>query len=293
MDWSGAACLPGDLARSVEGRRDTAPRLPARPWATAGRLAVRWSTFAARSVSRGHLDFATRAALAECDLVRCFAGNALFGSTPRHGCNLCAWQGRHFLPNVGPGYDERGTICPGCGCLARHRSLVAILRRATGFFSTPCDAIEVAPPRRFQELCLATPGLRYTSFDLSRFAMERGDLTRMRYADDSADYFLCYHVLEHVPHETTALAEIRRVLRPGGALVVQVPIDWSVAKTFEYPAPDPREAGHVRRYGRDFAERMAGHGFEVESVAVDRVCTESEIRVWGLDPQPVFLCRKR
>jgi SAM-dependent methyltransferase len=103
----------------------------------------------------------------------------------------------------------------------------------------------------------AQPDVDYTSFDLAPFAMEQHDITAMRYPTDSIDYFICFHVLEHLPHDAPAVAEIHRVLRPGGTAVLQVPIDWEAEKTREYPAPDPRECGHVRRYGRDFAEKLA------------------------------------
>ena len=46
--------------------------------------------------------------------------------------------------------------------------------------------------------------------------MEKGDITAMHYAAESCDYFLCFHVLEHVPDDIAAIREIFRVLRPGG-----------------------------------------------------------------------------
>jgi 2-polyprenyl-3-methyl-5-hydroxy-6-metoxy-1,4-benzoquinol methylase len=42
-------------------------------------------------------------------------------------------------------------------------------------------------------------------------------------ADASVDVVLCYEVIEHVPDERQALREIRRVLKPGGEVVLSVP----------------------------------------------------------------------
>jgi 2-polyprenyl-3-methyl-5-hydroxy-6-metoxy-1,4-benzoquinol methylase len=46
---------------------------------------------------------------------------------------------------------------------------------------------------------------------------------RLPVADGSVDVVLSYEVLEHVPDEEAALAEIRRVLKPGGEMIISVP----------------------------------------------------------------------
>jgi SAM-dependent methyltransferase len=255
------------------------------------RLLARWGRFATRSIVTGDLDF-TFNSLRACGrlLARSVADVAL--PSARVECNICGWRGRSFYPNTGPGYDEPHTLCPGCRVLDRHRSLLEILTRQTDFFTPGRRIIEVAPMRGFESLCLAQDDLNYTSFDIERHAMERGDITKLHYPDDSADYFICFHVLEHIPHEAKALAEMRRVLKPGGCAVLQVPIDWSIGNTREYDSPDPREVGHVRRYGRDFGERIARHGFNVRAVSVGDCVGDSEVRTFGLSSEPVFLARK-
>jgi 2-polyprenyl-3-methyl-5-hydroxy-6-metoxy-1,4-benzoquinol methylase len=37
------------------------------------------------------------------------------------------------------------------------------------------------------------------------------------------DWILLYHVLEHIPHPVESLAKLRRMLRPGGQLLIEVP----------------------------------------------------------------------
>ena len=49
------------------------------------------------------------------------------------------------------------------------------------------------------------------------------DLTEYPAADDSFDLVFCHHVIEHVPAVDRALAEVRRILRPGGIAVIGTP----------------------------------------------------------------------
>ncbi len=74
-----------------------------------------------------------------------------------------------------------------------------------------------------------------------------GDALNLPFADHCFDVVICSEVLEHVVAYRDVLAEIRRVLRPGGALIASVPRFWPEwicwALSDEYHA---NEGGHVR-----------------------------------------------
>jgi SAM-dependent methyltransferase len=57
----------------------------------------------------------------------------------------------------------------------------------------------------------------------SRCSLEVGDVENLRLADASMDAVLCMGVLEYLPDNAKALAEIGRVLRPGGVAVFSMP----------------------------------------------------------------------
>jgi len=108
---------------------------------------------------------------------------------------------------------------------------------------------------------------------------DRLDITDMRaYADGSVDFFLCSHVLEHVPEDRKAMRELHRILKPDGFGIVMVPLVHGVDETHEDPAINTHElrwkhyglADHVRQYGkRDFLKRLGEAGFRVEQRGLD------------------------
>jgi hypothetical protein len=74
--------------------------------------------------------------------------------------------------------------------------------------------------------------------------------------------------------------------------VLQVPIDWHVESTVEYPGPNPRDVGHVRRHGRDFAQRVASRGFEVQAITASSVLGREPFSRHGLSDEPIFIARR-
>ena len=65
------------------------------------------------------------------------------------------------------------------------------------------------------------------------------DITALPFEDGAFDAILCSHVLEHVEDDRAAMAELARVLRPGGWLLVLVPLDLDREPTYEDPAITP------------------------------------------------------
>ena len=95
-------------------------------------------------------------------------------------------------------------------------------------------------------------------------AAVNGDALALPFADGSFDRVVAAEVLEHVPDDAAALAELARVLRSRGTLAVTVPrwwpeqVCWALAE--EYHAPSVAD-GHVRIYRRgELEERVRAAG---------------------------------
>jgi SAM-dependent methyltransferase len=79
----------------------------------------------------------------------------------------------------------------------------------------------------------------------------RGDATRLPFVAASFDAVITSEVLEHIPDDMAALAEMIRVLRPGGTFAATVPawlpetINWMLSDEYHAPAV---VGGHVRIY---------------------------------------------
>ena len=75
----------------------------------------------------------------------------------------------------------------------------------------------------------------------------KGSGLQLPFADNTFDKVICAEVLEHVPQYQHMLAEIRRVLKPGGIFAVSVPrwfpewICWRLSDEYHEV-----EGGHVR-----------------------------------------------
>ena len=93
----------------------------------------------------------------------------------------------------------------------------------------------------------------------------RGDALSLPFADDTFDRVIAAEVLEHLPDDLGAMAELARVLRPGGLAAVTVParlpekICWALSSAYHTV-----EGGHIRIYRRDeLIARLADVGLEL------------------------------
>ena len=208
---------------------------------------------------------------------------------------------RKFLPY---GYVKQrdNALCPGTLSLERHRLLWLYLNNETNFFSKTLKVLHIAPEQCFYNLFKNLKNINYTTFDLnSPLADIKGDICNLPFKENSFDFILCNHVLEHINDDKKAMKELYRVLNKNGTAILQVPINQKSRKTFEDSSiVDKKERiekfgqyDHIRLYGLDYFKKLESFGFKVDPLKYSKEFTESEIIKYGLLKDEIIpVCKK-
>jgi SAM-dependent methyltransferase len=188
-------------------------------------------------------------------------------------CPICKHHYRQFLP-YGRINPRPNALCPNCLSLERHRLIWLYLKEETNFFSAKLDVLHIAPEPCFMHRFEKQHGANYITADIeSPLAKVKMDIHQIPFGDNHFDVVLCNHVLEHVQNDIMAMCEIKRILKPGGWAIMQVPFFSPVPEiTFEDASiTDPRQRekifgqdDHVRLFGKDYAKRIERSGLLTE-----------------------------
>lgn len=248
-----------------------------------------------RSVARHHgdgLPEPTRADASNVPPLTLGAPDDSMMVCPACGSAVDAWA-------PGPG-NRPGARCPHCHSLERHRSLAYLLDRFGPVITSARNVVDVAPQEQIRRILVLELATSYIGIDLAdrRELDVRGDVSRLPFGDGTVEVMICYHVLEHVPDDSSAMEEMSRVLAPGGFALVQSPRHRGTT-TDEDPTAPPEEriqrfgqADHVRSYGDDLEERLVTHGLRPTPLRVRELFDETTIARHGLDPgEEIWLCR--
>jgi SAM-dependent methyltransferase len=158
-----------------------------------------------------------------------------------HSHFIDAWTRRAILARMGP--LRRGVSAIDLGCSTGH--LLEDLRRAL-------------PDARLVGVDLVAGGLRKAHRKVPDAQLLQADVCSLPLPDASMDAVLSANLLEHVPDDARALAEVFRILRPGARAVIVVPVGPGNYDYYD------RFLGHERRYARgELADRATAAGLEV------------------------------
>ncbi len=195
----------------------------------------------------------------------------------------------YFFP-YGYNKQRKNALCPGTFSLERHRLLWLYLKKETDFFNSNNKILHFAPEQCFHKF-FKFFFKNYTTTDLNSPIVDiKADICNLPFNDNSFDYILCNHVLEHIYDDDKAMKEIFRVLNKNGIAILQVPIDIKNDLTHEGRDIDDKEVrnklfgqyDHLRMYGLDYFKKLKKVGFDVKNIDYLSKLTKEEIEKFSL-----------
>jgi SAM-dependent methyltransferase len=174
-------------------------------------------------------------------------------------CIICGWHGQSFL---GSSHCESAT-CPGCGSVARDRFMYhCFVKRVP--YRAGMRVLETSPRLGADYRAVMRQRCAYLSSDYDRRAHLSDaalDLQQLGLASEALEVILTAHVLEHVPDTSAGLQELWRVLKPGGTMLLSVPVLQGVTA----PPTEPEFHGDNTpvfwRFGFDLTDQLRRQGF--------------------------------
>jgi SAM-dependent methyltransferase len=148
---------------------------------------------------------------------------------------------------AGPYVQGAVVLDAGCGCgYGSHHLATAGAEQVVGVDVSP-EAIEYAR----------------SHYDVRNLDFRVADVTALAFSDEAFDVVVCLEVFEHVADQQRLLAEVHRVLKPGGRFVVSTPNGQLFS-----PRGEPLNPWHVREFSRD--------EFEAELLSYFQ-----DVQLWG------------
>lgn len=172
------------------------------------------------------------------------------------------------------GIHCEGLQCKSCGCNARNRFFYHVIKTTLRELQNGIHTLSVLEASSFGFVALGQNyidameeiGVKITCsdfFERNFKAKSHEDLTDLSFEDKSLDMICHSHVLEHVDDDILAMHESYRCLRPGGKLLVAVPVQTDF--TFHVRNEYHGDNSYVyRRNGWDIIRKLKDAGFHVE-----------------------------
>lgn len=192
-------------------------------------------------------------------------------------------------------------ITPTTGARGRQRLMWLYLLNETDLFQKKNALLHIAPELslmgRLQEQSDITyiPGDKMEKGYVNQHGVRNIDLTALDFPDESFDYIICSHVLEHIPDDKKAMQEMFRVLKPGGRAIILVPMRGAATTYEDWSITSPKERhkhfgqwDHVRWYGDDIKERLEEAGFIVKMEEYSSRFSEEEVKKYGLSKNTII-----
>ena len=141
---------------------------------------------------------------------------SLFYKGNRFQCTVCDFKMSRFIT-----LKKEDKLCPKCGSLARTRRLWELLEpKVKG-----AKILHFSPSKSIKPRLESLTNTTYITTDYAgEFeAMKRLNIEAIDEPDNQYDIIICYHVLEHIENDLTAMQELYRITKSNGICIIQTP----------------------------------------------------------------------
>lgn len=203
-------------------------------------------------------------------------------------CPCCNWSGSAFITTCNSERVNYNSSCPNCDSRSRHRGLSILLPKTLE--NKNSKLIFFAPEKIILNILndsLENIKVQTTDFYSTDVDFPKEDIQNLSFVEQSFDYILCNHVIEHVPNDDSAFKELSRILKKNGKAIITIPGDYYLNATVVFKHTDSN--GHFRHYGLDVIKKMKSYFSEVDAIDLHSVSKlEYGIRKNDL----AFICTK-
>jgi len=166
--------------------------------------------------------------------------------------------------------------CSNCGSSDRDRLYkIYFEKKLHSDVGEKIKLLDFAPAELLERYLRARKDISYRSADLLIEGVDdKVDITDMNiYKDNTFDFFICSHIIEHVSSDTKALSELFRVVKRGGKGILMTPIiDKNGVQDEDPSVTDIPERwrrfaqdDHIRLYEKKvFIKRVQNAGFRIK-----------------------------
>lgn len=198
---------------------------------------------------------------------------------------------------IGGGARENKT-CPICGSIDRTRWLYFVLTTRTDIFNGGNAILHFAPEAFIRER-LQNGTNQYIPVDICPYdGIIKMDIKDIPYKEDTFDYVIANHVLEHINDLDKAMSELKRVLKKDGKLIISFPIctDQNTIEEQKDIGPAERlrlfgQEDHIRLFGADYKEVVEHYGFRVVTYIPNELLDRDSIESGGfIEDDVIMIC---